>query len=312
MHPLIHLGPLALRSWALVVTCGVLLCWASLSDGEARVYDLPLILAANALVALALTELVHARKERWRLADGVIVCVALGTDGVGRFFAELLREETPVAGPLNPWQILVLGMVVICAVLGVRGARRTRERDRRSPASRDTSGLKPDPSAPPSAQQDVLSAPCKPLPGVGLPCTDGGACADGASCDVVGTDLVCVAQRPEGAACAGASCLPGLTCSHKGGKDTCTRVDPPGCYAPTVCGDGVCDTGEMLTCSKDCGGGGCFQDGDPCAADADCCSFLCGTDGLCGTGSCTADGDPCAGDGDCCSGLCDSSNTCSP
>jgi hypothetical protein len=50
----------------------------------------------------------------------------------------------------------------------------------------------------------------------------------------------------------------------------------------------------------------CADDGDACGSDADCCSYLCASDGYCGPPltSCTLDNGSCGADTDCCSNLC--------
>ena len=56
----------------------------------------------------------------------------------------------------------------------------------------------------------------------------------------------------------------------------------------------------------------CADDGVACGADADCCSYLCASDGYCGAPitSCSVDNDPCNVDADCCSDLCASDGSC--
>lgn len=169
----------------------------------------------------------------------------------------------------------------------------------------DTSALKPDPSAPPSAQQAVFSAKCKALPGVGQACSGNGGCATGAFCHFSGTGQVCAAQRTEGADCSNAECLPGLSCATTGGKQLCQKANGPGCYRPVVCGDGMCDASEIQTCPKDCGGGAICGDG-LCEGNE---SVTCPKD--CGGGMCQQTGDVCGSDTDCCSNFCDTTqHTC--
>lgn len=86
--------------------------------------NLPLVLAALALVTLAVSEWTWRRRASLRLVPGTVLVVTLATDAATRFLAELLR-----AGP-NPWQLWVLvTLLAALAALAVLWARRGRVAD---------------------------------------------------------------------------------------------------------------------------------------------------------------------------------------
>jgi prolipoprotein diacylglyceryltransferase len=81
---------------------------------DTLVWNLPLMLSINALVCLALVEVVYRHRVRWQLPTGVALGTALVTEGCGRFFLEFLRHDDHVGSTaLNPWQ---LGVAVVSAL----------------------------------------------------------------------------------------------------------------------------------------------------------------------------------------------------
>jgi prolipoprotein diacylglyceryltransferase len=78
---------------------------------DTLVWNLPLMLSINALVALLIVEVVYRHRRGWRLPSGIALGTALATEGCGRFFLEFLRHDAHVGSTaLNPWQ---LGVAVV-------------------------------------------------------------------------------------------------------------------------------------------------------------------------------------------------------
>ncbi len=122
------MGPLTLEVGALdPLTVGG--AHYALVPATTPIWNLPIILATFALIAVAITEVVYRRRERWGLPAGSVIVVALVADNTSRFFAEFLRqEEATTVLSLNPWQtvVLVFWLVSVSALLTlVRRRRRT-------------------------------------------------------------------------------------------------------------------------------------------------------------------------------------------
>jgi|GEM_PF-2496933 len=103
------LGPFSLDASSLAPETVGGAFYATAPEGT-LIWNLPVVLALCALVALAVTEFVYRRRDRWGLPAGTVILVALLADNTTRFFAEFLRQEDASGAlALNPWQTVVLG-----------------------------------------------------------------------------------------------------------------------------------------------------------------------------------------------------------
>ena len=101
---------------------------------DAWIWNLPLLFSLNAVVALAMTEVLYARRRQLGLAPGVVLCAALLLEVSGRFALEFVRApgqppSTTVLG-LNPWQSMAGLAAIVVALELIR-----RQRTQRSGAS---------------------------------------------------------------------------------------------------------------------------------------------------------------------------------
>ncbi len=72
------------------------------------IWNLPVLLMINAVIALAVSETLYRRRERWQLHPGTVFSATGTLYAGGRFFIEFLRKEEGAGTALfNPWQIAV-------------------------------------------------------------------------------------------------------------------------------------------------------------------------------------------------------------
>jgi prolipoprotein diacylglyceryltransferase len=86
-------------------------------QGGERLWNVPLLLAIGAGLAIVAAEVVYRRRARWRLAPGAVLATAILVDSAWRFWVEFLRDERLVVGPLNPWHLLTLAAVLVAATV---------------------------------------------------------------------------------------------------------------------------------------------------------------------------------------------------
>jgi phosphatidylglycerol:prolipoprotein diacylglycerol transferase len=81
---------------------------------DSLVWDLPLLLMSNALVALVVAETLYRNRERWKLYPGSVFAATGALYAAGRFPLEFLRKEEGAADVLfNPWQLAIAVLFVV-------------------------------------------------------------------------------------------------------------------------------------------------------------------------------------------------------
>lgn len=79
--------------------------------GNPRLWNLPLLLALNSLVALIVAEALYRRRARLALQAGTVLGVVVALEVGGRFCLEFLRWDASVAGSaFNPWQLSLVAL----------------------------------------------------------------------------------------------------------------------------------------------------------------------------------------------------------
>ena len=95
--------------------------WLRTVPGNPRLWNLPLLLAVNSLVALVVAEALYRRRERLALRPGTVVAVVVAAEVGGRFVVEFLRWDAGIAGtPFNPWQLSLLVLFTASAAFLMR------------------------------------------------------------------------------------------------------------------------------------------------------------------------------------------------
>jgi hypothetical protein len=147
---------------------------------------------------------------------------------------------------------------------------------------------------------------CTPL---GQACGGDDRCCDGASCQADGRCGYAPTCRNEGEPCDPTGqaqdqlCCNAIPCKQVPGTDPAAGI----CSAQACLPDSSpCDPSVPADCcSQYCDpfaamcGHACVSNGQPCAAAYDCCSGVCGIDGLC---ACSGENEICATNADCCGG----------
>jgi phosphatidylglycerol:prolipoprotein diacylglycerol transferase len=95
---------------------------------DSLVWDLPLLLMMNALLALIAAETLYRNREKWGLFPGTVFAATSALYAGGRFLIEFLRKEEGTGNALfNPWQLAIAFLFIVSLVwLGVCMRRRSR------------------------------------------------------------------------------------------------------------------------------------------------------------------------------------------
>lgn len=90
--------------------------WTFYRDAHEHIWNVPLLLMVNSILALAVAEWLYRSKNRLSLPNGVAFFSTLTVYSLGRFFVEFLREEKTInSSILNPWQSFVLVIFAVSA-----------------------------------------------------------------------------------------------------------------------------------------------------------------------------------------------------
>ena len=93
--------------------------WKSYHDlpADAMVWNLPLLLMINALIALIVTELAYRKKSSLGLVNGTVMALTATMYTGGRLVVEYVRQEGMVGNSVyNPWQIAMILLFIASLV----------------------------------------------------------------------------------------------------------------------------------------------------------------------------------------------------
>jgi prolipoprotein diacylglyceryltransferase len=81
------------------------------------IWDLPLLLMINALIALVAAETLYRNRDRWKLYPGTVFAATSALYAAGRLPIEFLRKEEGAGNALvNPWQVAVAVLLLASCV----------------------------------------------------------------------------------------------------------------------------------------------------------------------------------------------------